>query len=84
VSNNNTGTMTLKDASCISFNSPITWFINKEGNFVLKILNDYKAKKVQQGYVLRVANVTETSFQLVDKVTIGGSAREIVYQFQKQ
>lgn len=84
VSNNNKGTLTLRDASCISFSSPITWFINKDGNFVMKILNDYKAKKVDQGYVLRVANVTETSFQLVDKINVGGSIKEIVYQFQKQ
>jgi hypothetical protein len=83
VSNNNKGTMTLNDASCISFSSPITWYINQEGNFVMKIINDYKAKKVSQGYILRVANVTETSFELVDKINVGGSMKEVTYQFQK-
>jgi hypothetical protein len=83
VSNNNNGTMTLNDASCISFSSPITWYINQDGNFVMKIINDYKAKKVNQGYILRVANVTETSFELVDKINVGGSMKEVTYQFQK-
>lgn len=84
VSNNNKGTMTLNDPSCIAFSSPITWFINQEGQFVMKIINDYKAKKVNQGYILRVANVTETSFELIDKINVGGSMKEVTYQFQKQ
>lgn len=84
VSNNNTGTMTLNNANCIAFSSPITWFINQEGNFVMKIINDYKAKKVSQGYVLRVANVTETSFELIDNINVGGSMKQVTYQFQKQ
>jgi hypothetical protein len=84
VSNNNTGTLTLNDPSCIAFSSPITWFINQEGQFVMKIINDYKAKKVNQGYILRVANVTETSFELIDKINVGGSMKEVTYQFQKQ
>ena len=84
VSNNNKGTMTLNDTSCIAFSSPITWFINQEGQFVMKILNDYKAKNVNQGYTLRVANVTETSFELIDKINVGGSMKEVTYQFQKQ
>lgn len=84
VSNNNTGTLTLNEPSCIAFSSPITWFINQEGQFVMKIINDYKAKKVNQGYILRVANVTETSFELIDKINVGGSMKEVTYQFQKQ
>ena len=84
VSNNNKGTMTLNNANCIAFSSPITWYINQEGNFVMKIINDYKAKKVNQGYILRVANVTETTFELIDKINVGGSIKEVTYQFQKQ
>ena len=68
----------------LAFSSPITWFINQEGVFVMKILNDYKAKKVNQGYTLRVANVTETSFELIDKINVGGSIKEVTYKFQKQ
>jgi hypothetical protein len=83
ISNNNKGEMALNNASCTSFSSPITWYINKDGNFVMKIINDTKAKKVVEGYVLSVANQTETSFQLIDKVNVGGKIVDVVYQFQK-
>jgi hypothetical protein len=84
VSNNNKGTMELTSANCTAFSSPITWFINQEGQFVMKVLNaGEKAKKVREGYVLRVANQTETSFQLIDKINVGTKPTDIVYQFQK-
>jgi hypothetical protein len=76
--------MVLTKASCPAFSSPITWFVNKEGNFVMKVLNaGEKAKKVKEGYVLKIANQTENSFQLVDRITVGGSMADVVYQFQK-
>jgi hypothetical protein len=28
-------------------------------------------------------NQTETSFQLIDKITVGGKLTDVVYQFQK-
>lgn len=84
VSNNNKGSMALNNASCSTFVSDITWFINKEGQFVMKVLSaGEKAKKVRDGYVLNVANVTETSFQLVDKIDVGGKMTNVIYQFQK-
>ncbi|GIZ08560.1 lipocalin family protein [Flavobacterium sp. UMI-01] len=84
VSNNNKGTMDLTSANCAAFSSPITWFVNQEGQFVLKVLNaGEKAKKVRDGYVLTVANQTETSFQLIDKINVGGKMTDVVYQFQK-
>ena len=84
ISNNNKGTMSLTDASCTAFSSPITWFVNKEGQFVLKVLDaGEKAKKVRDGYVLNIASQTETSFQLVDKINVGGKLTDVVYQFQK-
>ncbi|WP_426064914.1 lipocalin family protein [Flavobacterium sp. DSP2-3-1] len=84
VSNNNKGTMALTKANCMTFSSPITWFINKEGQFVLKVLNaGEKARKVREGYVLNVANQTESSFQLIDKINVGGKMTDVVYQFQK-
>ena len=84
VSNNNKGDMALTKADCASFSSPITWFVNKEGQFVLKVLSaGEKAKKVRDGYVLNVANQTETSFQLVDKIDVGGKMTDVVYQFTK-
>jgi hypothetical protein len=84
ISNNNKGNMALTKAGCTSFSSPITWFINKEGQFVLKVLDaGIKAKKVREGYILNVANQSETSFQLIDKIDVGGKMTDVVYQFQK-
>jgi len=83
ISNNNKGNFALDNASCTSFTSPITWYMNKEGNFVMKILNETKSKKVLEGYILKVANLTETSFQLIDKVNVGGKMVDVVYEFQR-
>lgn len=84
VSNNNKGNMELTKSGCPAFSSPITWFINKDGQFVLKVLSaGEKAKRVRDGYVLSVANQSETSFQLIDKIDVGGKMTDVVYQFQK-
>ena len=84
VSNNNKGEMALTKSGCPAFSSPITWFVNKDGQFVLKVLNaGEKAKKVRDGYILNVANQSETSFQLIDKIDVGGKMTDVVYQFTK-
>jgi len=83
ISNNNRGTMTLNSPKCTAYSTPITWFINKEGQFVMKILDEAKAKTVKSGYVLRVANQTGTSFQLIDRINVGGNMADVVYQFEK-
>jgi hypothetical protein len=83
ISNNNKGNMALNNASCTGFSSPITWFINQDGQLVLKIINDTKSKKVLSGYVLKVANITDTSFQLIDKIDVGGKMVDVVYQFAR-
>lgn len=84
VSNNNKGNMALTKYDCPVFSSPITWFVNKNGEFVLKVLDaDIKAKRVREGYVLHVANQTETSFQLIDKGNVEGKTISVVYQFQR-
>jgi hypothetical protein len=84
ISNNNKGQMVLNKSDCSAFSSPITWFVNKEGNFVMKILDaGEKAKRVREGYVLKVSNLSESSFQLVDRINIGGNMANVVYQFQK-
>jgi hypothetical protein len=84
VSNNNKGNMALTKYDCPVFSSPITWFVNANGEFVLKILDaGEKAKKVRDGYVLHVANLTESSFQLIDKIDVGGKMTDVVYQFQR-
>ena len=83
VANNNKGNMALTKSGCVNFNSAITWFINKEGNFVMKILDESKAKKVKEGYVLKVANQKDNSFQLVDKINVAGTITDVVYQFER-
>lgn len=84
ISNNNKGNMALTKTNCVSFSSPITWFVNNDGQFILKILDaGEKARKVREGYILYVANQTDTSFQLIDKIDVGGKMTNVVYQFQK-
>lgn len=84
IANNNTGQISIDKAGCTSLSSPITWFINKEGQFVLKVLNaGEKAKKVREGYVLTMSAKSEDSFQLIDKIDVGGKQADVVYQFQK-
>src|SRR6478735_14749 len=46
ISNDNKGTMTLNHGSCPAFNSPIVWSVNKDGDFILKITEGVKAKKI--------------------------------------
>jgi hypothetical protein len=84
ISNNNKGTMTLNNSSCTAFTSAITWYVNKEGQFVLKILDEgLKSKKVKTGFVLGLRNQTESSFELIDKINVGNNPTEVVYQFQR-
>ena len=84
ISNNNKGNMTLNSPSCTAFTSDITWYVNKEGQIVLKILDEgLKSKNVKTGFVLGVRNQTETSFELIDKINVGNNPTAVVYQFQK-
>ncbi|WP_298224537.1 lipocalin family protein [Flavobacterium sp.] len=84
VANNNSGEMALTKSDCAAFSSQIKWFINKEGEFILKVLNaGEKAKKVRNGYVLKVNVQSENSFQLIDKINVGNKPTDVVYQFQK-
>lgn len=84
VSNNNKGTMTLNSPECTAFTSAITWYVNQEGQFVLKILDEgLKSKKVKTGFVLGVRNQTESSFELIDKINVGSKPTDVVYYFQK-
>lgn len=84
ISNNNKGNLTLNSPNCTAFTSAITWYINKEGQFVLKILDEgLKSKNVKTGFVLEVRNQSETSFELVDKISVGNKPTDVVYLFQK-
>ena len=83
ISNNNKGNFALNSPSCTSYSTPITWYINKEGNFVMKILDESKAKTIKSGYILKIANQTDSSFQLIDRIDVAGKMTDVVYQFQK-
>ncbi len=84
ISNNNKGTMALTKGDCIAFESNITWYINKDGQFVMKLIDaGEKAKRVKEGVILSVSNQTDSSFQLIDRINVGGKSVEVVYQFQK-
>ena len=84
ISNNNKGSMALTAPSCTAFSSPIAWSINNQGMFILKILDaGVKAKKVRDGYLLKVAGITESSFQLIDNINVGGQTKDVIYQFQR-
>jgi Lipocalin-like domain len=83
ISNNNKGNFALNSTNCTAYSTPITWFINKEGQFVMKILDEAKAKTVKSGYVLAIANQSENSFQLIDKINVAGKLTDVIYQFEK-
>lgn len=83
ISNNNKGEFSLNSPKCTAYSSPITWFINKEGQFVLKILDDSKARKVKEGYVLKYVPQSENMFELVDRIDVAGKMTDVVYQFNK-
>jgi hypothetical protein len=83
ISNNSKGNFALNSPKCTAYSTPITWFVNKEGQFVLKILDESKAKTIKSGYVLKVANQTENSFQLIDKINVAGKITDVVYQFER-
>jgi hypothetical protein len=85
VSVSNKGQLDIPGSSgCAAFSSPITWFINKDGQFVLKVLYaGEKARKVRDGYVLSMGTVSSSNFQLVDKIDVGGQMTDVVYNFSK-
>ena len=85
ISSNNKGSLTLNSmaAGCPSFSSPIVWTVTKEGQFTLKITDGQKAKRVTEGYLLTMQNQTESSFQLVDNVDVGGKTVAVTYNFSK-
>lgn len=84
ISNNDSGEMALTKADCTTFSSKIKWYVNKDNQMVLKLIDaGEKAKKVRDGYILTVAAQTQDSFQLLDKINVGGKMTNVVYQFQK-
>ena len=84
IPNNNKGSLTLNNAGCTFYESPIVWTITDGGAFTLKFVNEeLKAKNVKAGFNVSIVNQTDTSFQLVDYVDVAGKNTKVVYQFQK-
>lgn len=83
ISNNNSGNMSMASAGCPSYDTKITWYVNKEEQFILKFLDENKARKVKEGYILKVAEQSENTFQLLDGINVGGKMVNVVYQFTK-
>jgi hypothetical protein len=84
ISNNNKGTITLNGSGCEAYNARIVWSIDKTGNFGFKLIDTgVKSKSVTQGFLLRMANQSENSFQLIDRINVGGQFKDITYQFGK-
>ncbi len=84
ISNNNKGNVEITKGGCESFSSPIVWSITKDNTFTLKIVEaGTKAKRVTEGFNLKYQAQSETSFQLVDKINVGGKITDVVYQFEK-
>lgn len=84
ISNNNKGSMALNAGGCPTFATPIVWSINKDGMFVLKFVETgIKSKTVKSGYLLRVDNQTESTFELIDRIDVMGQQKDIVYYFSR-
>lgn len=85
VSNNNSGTVALtQGGECPAFENSFKWTISPTGEFNFKFVDQgVKAKHVTTGYSLKVANQSESSFQLVDKIYTAGKSSDVIYQFEK-
>lgn len=84
IPNNNKGEVSINNANCPAFSSPIVWTITSNGTFTLKFVGEeVKAKNVNQGYYLTMGSQSENAFQLVDYANVAGNNVKVVYQFQK-
>jgi len=85
LANNYTGKYTLLGSDkCPSGTTNITWFVSPENNFQFKkVFTGEKAKKILEGYELKLENQTETAFDLVDESSVDGKRVQIVYHFVK-
>lgn len=83
VANNNTGTFTLNNptANCPAVTQNFTWYIDPQGMFILKRLNEGdKARKVDVGTVYQfISNPNGETFVLAQII----SGLQITYHFTK-
>lgn len=81
ISNNNKGSITFPN-NC-SQNRDITWYINNDGQMVLKILGSESSRKTDTGYVLDYIPVNSDKFILRDKVSVASSTVEFSLTFER-
>lgn len=79
VSNNNKGTVSFPNNCAATRN--ITWYINSDGQMILKFLNSESSRKTETGYVLDYIPINANSFKLKDKAMISNSSVEIMITF---
>lgn len=85
IPNNHTGNVAIyQTKDCPAAESNITWFIDQNQNFNVKIVGSgEKAKNVYDGYILSLANQTENSFNLIQSASLEGKPVQITYVFSK-
>ena len=81
VSNNNKGTVVFPNNCAATRN--ITWYINRDGQMVLKFLNSESSRKTETGYVVDYIPVNANSFILRDKAMISNSTVQIEINFTR-
>ncbi|MGF7232543.1 hypothetical protein [Arachidicoccus sp.] len=86
---NGYGTYTIQDnGDCYAGVRNIIWSVRTDANgqkkFQLKIINGQKARKVTEGYILDVYNVTQQGFTLVSPVTVDGQTAYVYYDFTRR
>ena len=80
VANNNSGTFTLNASGCPAVTQNFTWYIDPQGMFVLKRLNEGdKARKVTEGTVYQFSNPSTDTFTLRQVI----SGVTVTYHFTK-
>lgn len=82
ISNNNKGTVMFQNG-CAADRS-ITWYINKDGQMVLKFLNSESSRKTETGYVVDFVSVDDNNFMLRHNAMISNNPVEINMVFTRQ
>lgn len=81
VSNNNKGTVVFPNNCATTRN--ITWYINRDGQMVLKFLGSESSRKTETGYVVQYISVNENTFILRDKAMISNNSVQVNITFTR-
>jgi len=85
---NGYGTYTIQDnGDCYAGKRNIVWSVRTDQSgqkkFQLKIIDGQKAKKVTQGYLLDITDVSQQGFTLVSPVEVDGQTAYVYYEFSR-